>query len=278
MPKCHAKLTYLASGPHPDLLGKDPDGVGAMINGAHIIIYSRDAEADKAFIKNILKFRHVDVNKGWLIFKLPPSEVAVHPSDENDMHEFYLMTDDLDAEMAALKKAGAACEEASQQAWGRLTRIKLPGGGTLGLYQARARSGPCSRRARTRPQRRSVSNMASSICRNRKRSASTWRYIGHVGTGFSHKVLEDLHAKLVKLTVSKSPFPAKVKDEAATTWVKPSLVAEAQIRGVDEQGRTAPARLPRAPVRQAGEGCRARARTSAQIVLPLGRNRPNGTH
>jgi hypothetical protein len=75
--------------------------------------------------------------KGWLIFSLPPSEVAVHPSDENDMHEFYLMTDDLDAEMAALRKAGVACEEVSQQAWGRLTRIRLPRGGTLGLYQPR---------------------------------------------------------------------------------------------------------------------------------------------
>ena len=77
-----------------------------MINGAHIIIYSKDAEADITFIKNVLKFKYVDVQKGWLIFKLPPSEVAVHPSDENDMHEFYLMTDDLDSEMAALKKAG----------------------------------------------------------------------------------------------------------------------------------------------------------------------------
>jgi hypothetical protein len=108
-----------------------------MINGAHIIVYSRDAEADKAFLKNVLKFQYVDVYKGWLIFKLPPSEVAVHPSDENDMHEFYLMTDDLDAEMTALKKVGTACEEVSQQSWGRLTRIKLPGGGTLGLYQPR---------------------------------------------------------------------------------------------------------------------------------------------
>jgi len=108
-----------------------------MINGAHVIVYSKDAEADKAFIKNVLKFKYVDVHEGWLIFKLPPSEVAIHPSDENDMHEFYLMTDDLHAEMAELTKAGAACEEASQQAWGRLTRIKLPGGGTLGLYQPR---------------------------------------------------------------------------------------------------------------------------------------------
>jgi hypothetical protein len=108
-----------------------------MINGAHVIVYSKDAEADRTFIKNVLKFQYTDVQKGWLIFKLPPAEVAVHPSDENDMHEFYLMTDDLDAEMAALKRAGVPCEEVSQQAWGRLTRIKLPGGGTLGLYQPR---------------------------------------------------------------------------------------------------------------------------------------------
>jgi hypothetical protein len=108
-----------------------------MIDGAHIIIYSKDAEADKAFIKDVLKFKYVDAHKGWLIFKLPPSEVAVHPSDENDLHEFYLTTNDLDLEIAELKKAGVACEEPSQQSWGRLTRIQLPGGGTLGLYQPR---------------------------------------------------------------------------------------------------------------------------------------------
>ena len=108
-----------------------------MIDGAHIIIYSKDAEADKAFIKNVLKFQYVDVHQGWLIFKLPPSEVAVHPSDENDRHELYLTTNDLDLEIAALKKAGVACEEPSQQSWGRLTRIQLPGGGRLGLYQPR---------------------------------------------------------------------------------------------------------------------------------------------
>jgi catechol 2,3-dioxygenase-like lactoylglutathione lyase family enzyme len=108
-----------------------------MINGAHVVVYSKDAEADKAFIKDILKFKYVDAHQGWLIFKLPPSEMAVHPSDENDKHEFFLMTDDLEAEISALKKAGVACEDASQQSWGRLTRIKLPGGGTLGLYQPR---------------------------------------------------------------------------------------------------------------------------------------------
>ena len=108
-----------------------------MINGAHVIVHSKDAEADKAFIKDVLKFKYVDVHDGWLIFKLPPAEVAVHPSDENDAHEFWLMTDDLDAEMAALKKAGVGCEDVTQQGWGKVTRIKLPGGGTLGLYQPR---------------------------------------------------------------------------------------------------------------------------------------------
>ncbi len=108
-----------------------------MINGAHVVVYSKDAEADKAFIKDVLKFDYIDAHQGWLIFKLPPSEMAVHPSDENDRHEFFLMTDDLEGEIAALKKAEITCEDPSQQSWGRLTRIKLPGGGTLGLYQPR---------------------------------------------------------------------------------------------------------------------------------------------
>ena len=108
-----------------------------MVNGAHVILYSKDAAADRAFIKNVLKFPFVDVNNGWLIFKLPPAEVAVHPSDENDLHEFYLMTDDLDLEIRSLQKAGVTCDAVSQQGWGRSTRIQLPGGGTLGLYQPR---------------------------------------------------------------------------------------------------------------------------------------------
>jgi catechol 2,3-dioxygenase-like lactoylglutathione lyase family enzyme len=108
-----------------------------MINGAHVVIYSRNADADRALFKDVLKFSFVDAHGGWLIFKLPPAEVAVHPSDEDDMHELYLMTDDLDADIAALRQARVPCEEAVQQAWGRITRIKLPGGGTLGLYQPR---------------------------------------------------------------------------------------------------------------------------------------------
>src|SRR4051812_36010811 len=112
-------------------------GGASMIIGGHVVIHSKDAEADRALFRNVLKFPYVDAHGGWLIFKLPPSEAAFHPSDENDMHELFLMTDDLDGEMKALKKAGVACEEPSQQSWGRMTKLTLPGGGTLGLYQPR---------------------------------------------------------------------------------------------------------------------------------------------
>ncbi|HEX2569007.1 MAG TPA: extradiol dioxygenase [Polyangia bacterium] len=108
-----------------------------MIHGAHVIIYSKNAEADRAFVKDVLGFRHVDVGHGWLIFGLPPSELAVHPSDDNDRHEFYLMCDDVEAEIRRLGTHGVTCEPVADQGWGRVTRIKLPGGGTLGLYQPR---------------------------------------------------------------------------------------------------------------------------------------------
>src|SRR6185503_15736117 len=105
-----------------------------MINGAHVIVYSKDAAADRAFFRDVLKLSYVDVHQGWLIFNLPPAELAMHPSDENDMHELYLMTDDLDLEITALNKAGVGCDAVTQQSWGRSTRFKLPGGGTLALY------------------------------------------------------------------------------------------------------------------------------------------------
>jgi hypothetical protein len=108
-----------------------------MINGAHVILYSTDAERDKEFLRDVLKFGHVDVGHGWLIFKLPPAEMAVHSSDENDLHELYLMCDDLDAEMARLELAGVPCAAASQQGWGKVTYLTLPGGGRIGLYQPR---------------------------------------------------------------------------------------------------------------------------------------------
>ena len=106
-----------------------------MINGAHVIVYSKDAEADRAFFKDILGLSHVDAGHGWLIFALPPAEVACHPADKNDTHELYLMCDDLKAEIAALAEKGIECSEVQEPPWGILTRIQLPGGGQLGLYE-----------------------------------------------------------------------------------------------------------------------------------------------
>ena len=106
-----------------------------MISGAHVIVYSKDAEADRAFFRDVLKFPWVDAGHGWLIFALPPAEVAFHPGESNGAHELYLMCDDLAAEMAALGAKGVECSKVHQERWGSITRITLPGGGAIGLYQ-----------------------------------------------------------------------------------------------------------------------------------------------
>jgi catechol 2,3-dioxygenase-like lactoylglutathione lyase family enzyme len=106
-----------------------------MIFGAHVIVYSQNADADRAFLKDVLGFSAVDVGHGWLIFALPPAEVAVHPAPENDRHELYFMCDDLKAEMAALESKGVTCSKVVEERWGSITRVRLPGGGQVGLYQ-----------------------------------------------------------------------------------------------------------------------------------------------
>jgi hypothetical protein len=108
-----------------------------MINGAHSIIYSTNPDADRAFLRDVLALPNVDVGNGWLIFGLPPSELAVHPSEKNDVHELYLMCDDVKAFVAAAGKHGVGCEPIQNQPWGALTHVKLPGGGRLGVYQPR---------------------------------------------------------------------------------------------------------------------------------------------
>ena len=108
-----------------------------MITGAHSIIYSTDAEADRTFLRDVLKLTHVDVGRGWLIFGLPPAEVAVHPGEENDLHEFYLMCDDLDALIQELATHQVAFEPVQDLRYGLVTRLTLPGGGKLGVYQPR---------------------------------------------------------------------------------------------------------------------------------------------
>jgi catechol 2,3-dioxygenase-like lactoylglutathione lyase family enzyme len=109
----------------------------AMIIGAHSFIYSKDAEADRAFLRDVLGFPHVDAGGGWLIFALPASELAVHPHDRNDGQELYLMCDDAEAFVAEMKSRGIACDPVSEQGWGALTRVTLPSGGRLGVYEPR---------------------------------------------------------------------------------------------------------------------------------------------
>jgi hypothetical protein len=108
-----------------------------LITGAHSIIYSLNPEADRAFLRDVLGLPNVDVGSGWLIFRLPPAEVAVHPSNKNDVHEFYLMCDDVEALTTAMKKRRVACSQVKDQGWGLLTQVSLPGGGKLGIYQPR---------------------------------------------------------------------------------------------------------------------------------------------
>ena len=108
-----------------------------MIIGAHSILYSRDGDADRAFLRDVLELPHVDVGGNWLIFGLPPAEVAVHPGEKNDVHELYLMCDDVEGFIAEMKGRGVACGPVHEQGWGRLTQVTLPGGGKLGVYQPR---------------------------------------------------------------------------------------------------------------------------------------------
>jgi len=109
-----------------------------VINGAHVVIYSGDAEADRAFLRDVLGWSHIDAGHGWLIFKAPPAEVAFHPTDGEPSHELMLMCDDLDRTVAELVDQGVEFTRPVQDArWGRVTAFRLPGGGEIGLYEPR---------------------------------------------------------------------------------------------------------------------------------------------
>jgi hypothetical protein len=108
-----------------------------VIIGAHSIIYSQNPEADRAFLRDVLQLPNVGAGHGWLIFGLPPAELAIHPSDRNDVHEFYLMCADVEALIRELRGRGVACSPVQSQSWGLLTQVTLPGGGKLAIYQPR---------------------------------------------------------------------------------------------------------------------------------------------
>jgi hypothetical protein len=152
-----------------------------MLIGAHSIIYSTNPGADRAFFRDVLKLTHVDVGDGWLIFGLPPAEVAVHPSDKNDVHEFYLMCDDIEAFVAEMEQRNVACDPVQNQGWGMVTRLTLPGGGTLGVYQPRhARPKPMGagkslRKPARQPAKKSAGQVTKTVPKKKPNKRSSRR-------------------------------------------------------------------------------------------------------
>jgi hypothetical protein len=108
-----------------------------LVSGAHAIIYSKDAEADRVFLRDTLGLANVDAGDGWLIFALPPTELAVHPAKKNNVHEIFFMVKDIQAFITEMRDNGVPCDMLKSTSWGELTRIKLPGGGKVGVYEPR---------------------------------------------------------------------------------------------------------------------------------------------
>jgi len=106
-----------------------------VINGAHIVIYTKDPEADRAFFRDVLKFSSVDAGHDWLIFAMPPLEAAFHDSENNDQHELYLMCDDIAATLEDLKSKNVKVSDVSERPWGKVATFTLPGGGKVGVYE-----------------------------------------------------------------------------------------------------------------------------------------------
>jgi len=122
-----------------------------MITGAHVIIFSRRAERLRDFFRKVLGFPHVDAGHGWLIFALPPAELAVHPARGRGSHELFLMCDDIKATIAKLRAKGVKFEGPIKDAgWGRLATVRLPGGTTMGIYEPRHAS-PLAPKAKKEP-------------------------------------------------------------------------------------------------------------------------------
>lgn len=105
-----------------------------MISGAHVMIYTKDDAADRAFLRDVLHIPNIDSGGGWLIFKLPPAELGVHEAEHN-FHEVYFMVDDIAVFIAEMSAKGVATDPVEEQSWGRSTGIDMPGGWKLGLYQ-----------------------------------------------------------------------------------------------------------------------------------------------
>jgi hypothetical protein len=144
-----------------------------MIHGAHVIVFSQDAESDLAFLRDLLgRPRSADAGGGWMIYALPPAEIAVHPSDENGTHRLYLMCDDIEAFRRAMTAKGVAVGDVQAQRWGLLVEVSMPGGGKLGVYEPRHASPnrPAARKARAPGPRRRKAPQAAKKKRAKPRS------------------------------------------------------------------------------------------------------------
>jgi predicted enzyme related to lactoylglutathione lyase len=109
-----------------------------VITGAHAIVFTRDPEGLRGFIRDVLGFSAVDAGGGWLIFALPPAELAAHPAEGSERHELYLMCDDIHSTVAELEQKGVEfTRPISDERWGLLTTFAVPGGGELTLYEPR---------------------------------------------------------------------------------------------------------------------------------------------
>ena len=108
-----------------------------MVIGAHCVICSTNPDADRSFLRDVLKLTSVDAGGGYVIFGLPPAEVAVHEHDRNDVHELYLMCADVEIFVRTMNSQKVVCDPVRDEGWGLLTRVTLPGGGKLGVYQPR---------------------------------------------------------------------------------------------------------------------------------------------
>ncbi len=154
-----------------------------MLSGAHIILFSTNAEADRRFLQEVLGLSGVDAGQGWLIYGLPPAEVAVHPGQENDAHELYLMCDDAQAFIGEMARRGVSCPAAQNRGWGVVTSVPLPGGGKLGVYEPRhprpepMPAGPSPRRVR-RSASRKAARKSSARPRKAKRARTSDRRSG----------------------------------------------------------------------------------------------------
>jgi len=123
-----------------------------VIDGAHVIVYSTDADADRAFLADVLGLKGVDVGGGWLVFALPPAEIAVHPFERNDAHELFFLCKDIKKFMAEMKKRKVPVSAVQTERWGYLTRMTLPGGGKISVYE------PRHERATDKPARRATTS------------------------------------------------------------------------------------------------------------------------